>query len=53
MDDICWRSEVYTSIPSGIVKLEAGDHLELLIPRSTANVSLDGDATFLGAVKLA
>lgn len=39
--------------PSGIVKLEVGDHLELLIPRSTANVSLYGDATFMGAVKLA
>ncbi|TKS67099.1 Tumor necrosis factor ligand superfamily member 13B B lymphocyte stimulator [Collichthys lucidus] len=42
-----------TCYTGGIVKLEAGDHLELLIPRSTANVSLDGDATFLGAVKLA
>lgn len=41
------------TFPSGIVKLEVGDHLELLIPRSTANVSLDGDSTFLGAVKLA
>ncbi|XP_070770748.1 tumor necrosis factor ligand superfamily member 13B isoform X2 [Enoplosus armatus] len=42
-----------TCYTGGIVKLEVGDHLELLIPRSTANVSLDGDATFLGAVKLA
>ncbi|XP_078030673.1 tumor necrosis factor ligand superfamily member 13B isoform X2 [Epinephelus lanceolatus] len=42
-----------TCFTGGIVKLEAGDHLELLIPRSTANVSLYGDATFLGAVKLA
>ncbi|XP_067372564.1 tumor necrosis factor ligand superfamily member 13B [Channa argus] len=42
-----------TCYTGGIVKLEVGDVLELLIPRSTANVSLDGDATFLGAVKLA
>ncbi|XP_041806668.1 tumor necrosis factor ligand superfamily member 13B isoform X2 [Chelmon rostratus] len=42
-----------TCYTGGIVKLEVGDHLELLIPRSTANVSLDGDSTFLGAVKLA
>ncbi|XP_028993642.1 tumor necrosis factor ligand superfamily member 13B isoform X2 [Betta splendens] len=42
-----------TCYTGGIVKLEVDDLLELLIPRSTANVSLDGDATFLGAVKLA
>ncbi|XP_029386421.1 tumor necrosis factor ligand superfamily member 13B isoform X2 [Echeneis naucrates] len=42
-----------TCYTGGIVKLEAGDHLELLIPRPTANVSLDGDVTFLGALKLA
>ncbi|XP_044072926.1 tumor necrosis factor ligand superfamily member 13B isoform X2 [Siniperca chuatsi] len=42
-----------TCYTGGIVKLEVGDHLELLIPRSTANVSMDGDSTFLGAVKLA
>ncbi|KAM9804907.1 tumor necrosis factor ligand superfamily member 13B [Neosynchiropus ocellatus] len=42
-----------TCYTGGIVKLEAGDHVELLIPRSTANVSLDGDATFMGAIKLA
>ncbi|CAK6959302.1 tumor necrosis factor ligand superfamily member 13B [Scomber scombrus] len=42
-----------TCYTGGIVKLEAGDNLELLIPRSTAEVSLDGDATFVGAVKLA
>lgn len=41
-----------TCYTGGIVKLEVGDHLELLIPRPTANVSLDGDSTFLGAVKL-
>ncbi|KAM3862399.1 tumor necrosis factor ligand superfamily member 13B [Diretmus argenteus] len=42
-----------TCYTGGIVKLEVGDHLELLIPRPTAAVSLDGDSTFLGAVKLA
>ncbi|XP_037345557.1 tumor necrosis factor ligand superfamily member 13B [Pungitius pungitius] len=42
-----------TCYTGGIVKLEVGDHVELLIPRSTANVSLYGDTTFLGAVKLA
>ncbi|KAL3056399.1 hypothetical protein OYC64_018979 [Pagothenia borchgrevinki] len=41
-----------TCYTGGIVKLEVRDHLELLIPRSTANVSLYGDSTFLGAVKL-
>uniref|UniRef100_A0A3Q4BWD7 THD domain-containing protein n=1 Tax=Mola mola TaxID=94237 RepID=A0A3Q4BWD7_MOLML len=42
-----------TCYTGGIVKLKVGDHLELLIPRPTANVSLEGDSTFLGAVKLA
>ncbi|XP_068185416.1 tumor necrosis factor ligand superfamily member 13B isoform X2 [Antennarius striatus] len=42
-----------TCYTGGVVKLEVGDHLELLIPRSAANVSLDGDCTFLGAIKLA
>lgn len=42
-----------TCYTGGIVKLEVGDYLELLIPRPAANVSLDGDSTFLGAVKLA
>nr|XP_057938333.1 tumor necrosis factor ligand superfamily member 13B [Doryrhamphus excisus] len=42
-----------TCYTGGVVKLDVGDQLELLIPRSTANVSLDGEATFLGAVKLA
>lgn len=42
-----------TCYTGGIVKLEVGDHLELLIPRPTANVSLHGETTFLGAVKLA
>ncbi|KAJ8246611.1 hypothetical protein GJAV_G00253450 [Gymnothorax javanicus] len=42
-----------TCYTGGVVRLEAGDRLELLIPRLSANVSLDGDATFFGAVKLA
>ncbi|KAM6985073.1 tumor necrosis factor ligand superfamily member 13B [Aplochiton taeniatus] len=42
-----------TCYTGGIVKLDVGDHVELLIPRPTANVSLDGDSTFLGAVRLA
>lgn len=42
-----------TCYTGGIVKLEVGDHLELLIPRSTANVSLAGEDTFQGAIKLA
>ncbi|XP_035533222.1 tumor necrosis factor ligand superfamily member 13B isoform X1 [Morone saxatilis] len=42
-----------TCYTGGIVKLEAGDHVELLIPRSSANVSLEGDSTFLGGIKLA
>ena len=37
----------------GIVRLEVGDRVELLIPRSTAIISLDGDSTFLGAFRLA
>ncbi|XP_008297204.1 tumor necrosis factor ligand superfamily member 13B isoform X2 [Stegastes partitus] len=42
-----------TCYTGGIVKLEVDDYLELLIPRPAANVSLDGDSTFLGAFKLA
>ncbi|XP_077393087.1 tumor necrosis factor ligand superfamily member 13B [Festucalex cinctus] len=49
MDSMYPYNTCYTG---GVVKLEVGDQLELLIPRSTANVSLDGDATFIGAVKL-
>lgn len=41
-----------TCYTGGMVKLEVGDHLELLIPRPTVNVSLDGEDTFLGAIKL-
>nr|QIE07168.1 TNFSF13b [Lepidosiren paradoxa] len=37
---------------AGIAKLEEGDVLDLLIPRVNANISLFGDATFFGAIKL-
>ncbi|XP_055071229.2 tumor necrosis factor ligand superfamily member 13B isoform X1 [Misgurnus anguillicaudatus] len=42
-----------TCYTGGVVKLDSGDKLELLIPRSRANISLDGDSTFFGAIKLA
>ncbi|KAJ8350778.1 hypothetical protein SKAU_G00259080 [Synaphobranchus kaupii] len=41
-----------TCYTAGVVKLEAGDRVELLIPRKTADISFDGDSTFFGAVKL-
>ncbi|XP_064800789.1 tumor necrosis factor ligand superfamily member 13B-like [Oncorhynchus masou masou] len=41
-----------TCYTGGIVKLEVVDIVELLIPRSTANISLDGDSSFLGAFRL-
>ncbi|KAL2081191.1 hypothetical protein ACEWY4_023044 [Coilia grayii] len=47
------QSPYNTCYTGGIVKLEAGDKVELLIPRDSANVSLGGDFTFLGAIKLA
>ncbi|XP_026128123.1 tumor necrosis factor ligand superfamily member 13B isoform X1 [Carassius auratus] len=42
-----------TCYTGGLVKLDSGDRLELLIPRTNANISLDGDSTFLGAIQLA
>ncbi|XP_056107769.1 tumor necrosis factor ligand superfamily member 13B isoform X1 [Rhinichthys klamathensis goyatoka] len=42
-----------TCYTGGVVKLDSGDRLELLIPRTHANISLDGDSTFFGAIKLA
>ncbi|KAM9486976.1 tumor necrosis factor ligand superfamily member 13B isoform 1-T1 [Clarias gariepinus] len=42
-----------TCYTGGIVKLDIGDRVELLIPRPTANISLDGDCTYLGVIKLA
>ncbi|KAL0963406.1 hypothetical protein UPYG_G00306000 [Umbra pygmaea] len=50
MDPVYHYNTCYTG---GVVKLEVGDVVELLIPRSTAKISLDGDSTFLGAVRLA
>ncbi|XP_055007571.1 tumor necrosis factor ligand superfamily member 13B isoform X2 [Boleophthalmus pectinirostris] len=41
-----------TCFTGGVVKLETGDHLELLIPRAKANITLDGEGTFMGAIKL-
>ncbi|XP_077583595.1 tumor necrosis factor ligand superfamily member 13B [Stigmatopora nigra] len=49
MDSVNPYNTCYTG---GVVKLEVGDQLELLIPRSSAEVSLDGEATFVGAVQL-
>uniref|UniRef100_K7GAN9 TNF superfamily member 13b n=2 Tax=Pelodiscus sinensis TaxID=13735 RepID=K7GAN9_PELSI len=37
---------------AGIAKLEKGDELQLTIPRRRAKISLDGDSTFFGAVRL-
>ncbi|KAJ6659667.1 hypothetical protein lerEdw1_018636 [Lerista edwardsae] len=37
---------------AGIAKLEEGDELHLTIPRRGANIALDGDATFFGAVRI-
>ncbi|XP_069859407.1 tumor necrosis factor ligand superfamily member 13B [Dipodomys merriami] len=37
---------------AGIAKLEEGDELQLAIPRENAQISLDGDGTFFGALKL-
>ncbi|KAK3543440.1 hypothetical protein QTP70_020918 [Hemibagrus guttatus] len=42
-----------TCYTGGIVKLDIGDTVEVLIPRPTASISLDGDCTYLGAIKLA
>ncbi|XP_069569755.1 tumor necrosis factor ligand superfamily member 13B [Brachyistius frenatus] len=50
MDPVFSFNTCYTG---GIAKLDVGDYLELLIPRSMASVSLDGESTFLGAIKLA
>nr|DBA33128.1 TPA: hypothetical protein GDO54_000858 [Pyxicephalus adspersus] len=36
----------------GLAKLEEGDELFLQIPRSDAEISLSGDGTFFGAIKL-
>ncbi|XP_078388088.1 tumor necrosis factor ligand superfamily member 13B-like [Cetorhinus maximus] len=49
MPACCPNNSCYTA---GIAKLEAGDELELVIPRSQAHVALNGDGTFFGAMKL-
>ncbi|MBN3303530.1 TN13B factor, partial [Amia calva] len=49
MDPVYPYNTCYTA---GIVKLEEGDNIELLIPRNEANVSMEGDSTFFGAIKL-
>ncbi|KAJ7344515.1 hypothetical protein JRQ81_000465 [Phrynocephalus forsythii] len=37
---------------AGIAKLEEGDEIQLTIPRREANIVLNGDATFFGAIRL-
>ncbi|XP_053313507.1 tumor necrosis factor ligand superfamily member 13B [Spea bombifrons] len=37
---------------AGIAKLEEGDELQLIIPRNNAKISLSGDGTFFGAIRL-
>ncbi|XP_078094547.1 uncharacterized protein LOC144509515 [Mustelus asterias] len=49
MPACCPNNSCFTA---GIAKLEAGDELQLVIPRSEAHVALTGDGTFFGAVKL-
>ncbi|XP_038674967.1 tumor necrosis factor ligand superfamily member 13B-like isoform X1 [Scyliorhinus canicula] len=41
-----------TCFTAGIAKLEVGDELELVIPRTQAQIALKGDGTFFGAMKL-
>ncbi|XP_068124127.1 protein ABHD13 isoform X3 [Hyperolius riggenbachi] len=36
----------------GIAKLEEGDELLLIVPRSNSEISLSGDGTFFGAIKI-
>ncbi|KAM8975777.1 tumor necrosis factor ligand superfamily member 13B [Pelodytes ibericus] len=36
----------------GIAKLEEGDELQLIIPRSAAKIFVSGDGTFFGAIRL-
>uniref|UniRef100_F7DRT0 TNF superfamily member 13b n=1 Tax=Ornithorhynchus anatinus TaxID=9258 RepID=F7DRT0_ORNAN len=49
MPEILPNNSCYTA---GIAKLEEGDELQLTIPRNSAKISLDGDGTFFGAVRL-
>nr|NP_001409564.1 tumor necrosis factor ligand superfamily member 13C [Callorhinchus milii] len=42
-----------TCFTAGIVKLDQGDELELLLPsRPNAQISMDGDSTFFGAIQV-
>ncbi|XP_053560883.1 tumor necrosis factor ligand superfamily member 13B [Bombina bombina] len=41
-----------TCYTAGIAKLEEGDELHLTIPRSKAKISLKGEGTFFGAIRL-
>ncbi|XP_078401016.1 uncharacterized protein LOC144682497 [Cetorhinus maximus] len=49
MSACCPNDSCFTA---GIAKLEVGDELELVIPRIQAQIALNGDGTFLGAIKL-
>nr|CCD04084.1 B-cell activating factor [Squalus acanthias] len=45
----CPNNSCFTA---GIAKLEVEDELELVIPRIQAQIALNGDGTFFGAIKL-
>ncbi|XP_067889005.1 tumor necrosis factor ligand superfamily member 13B-like [Heterodontus francisci] len=49
MSACCPNDSCFTA---GIAKLEVGDELELVIPRIQAQIALNGDGTFFGAIKL-
>ncbi|XP_051882498.1 tumor necrosis factor ligand superfamily member 13B-like [Pristis pectinata] len=49
MSACCPNSSCFTA---GIAKLEVGDELELVIPRTQAQIALTGDGTFFGAIEL-
>ncbi|XP_055519263.1 tumor necrosis factor ligand superfamily member 13B-like [Leucoraja erinacea] len=49
MSACCPNNSCFTA---GIAQLEVGDELELVIPRIQAQIALNGDGTFFGAIKL-
>uniref|UniRef100_UPI00398EE3B8 tumor necrosis factor ligand superfamily member 13B-like n=1 Tax=Pristiophorus japonicus TaxID=55135 RepID=UPI00398EE3B8 len=49
MSACCPNNSCFTA---GIARLEVGDELELVIPRIQAQIALNGDGTFFGAIKL-
>uniref|UniRef100_A0A4W3H2T4 THD domain-containing protein n=1 Tax=Callorhinchus milii TaxID=7868 RepID=A0A4W3H2T4_CALMI len=49
MSACCPNNSCFTA---GIAKLEVGDELDLVIPRIQAQIALNGDGTFFGAIKL-